>query len=197
MAERSDDTAFRDRAWFPKRRGAALPAALQSLWLRRQPRRVHRCSSVVFLCIATGWGGLDVAYTTHVPRMYLAFTSQSPPKHMAFTWLVPPMHHACTWLWAALHGFSAFFILPSAFFPGWPWPKCYLWCVPGVYTASVRCVSHDSPRLPEPAWLMELRLWWCVSKRDASPLHNPKCRLPGLPAVDEPEAKPNACKLIL
>ena len=37
VAERSDDTAFRDRAWFPKRRGASLPAALQSLWLRRQP----------------------------------------------------------------------------------------------------------------------------------------------------------------
>ncbi|HEY5480736.1 MAG TPA: efflux RND transporter periplasmic adaptor subunit, partial [Verrucomicrobiae bacterium] len=35
MAERSGDTAFSDRAWFPKRRGASLPAALQILWLQR------------------------------------------------------------------------------------------------------------------------------------------------------------------
>jgi hypothetical protein len=52
VAERSDDTAFRDRAWLPKRRGASLPAALQILWLRRKPRWVHLRSSVVLLRIA-------------------------------------------------------------------------------------------------------------------------------------------------
>ena len=35
VAERSGDTAFRDRAWFLKRRGASLPAALQILCQRR------------------------------------------------------------------------------------------------------------------------------------------------------------------
>jgi hypothetical protein len=49
VAERSDDTALREWASFPKRRGASLPAALQILWLWRKSRRAHLCSSVVVL----------------------------------------------------------------------------------------------------------------------------------------------------
>ena len=37
VAERSGDTAFCADSGCRKRRGAALPAALQKLWLRRKP----------------------------------------------------------------------------------------------------------------------------------------------------------------
>jgi hypothetical protein len=47
--ERSGDTAFRTAGCFPKRRGASLPAAVQNLWLRRKPRWVYPCPSVVKL----------------------------------------------------------------------------------------------------------------------------------------------------
>ena len=49
VAERSGDTAFRERASFPKRRGASLPAALQILLLRRQQRLAYLCPTVVVL----------------------------------------------------------------------------------------------------------------------------------------------------
>jgi hypothetical protein len=55
VAERSDDTAFRDRAWCPKRRGASLPAALQSLWLRRQPRWVVIIASLLCASAQADW----------------------------------------------------------------------------------------------------------------------------------------------
>ena len=47
VAERSGDTAFRSAGCVQKRRGALLPAAVQNLWLRRKPRWVHLCPSVV------------------------------------------------------------------------------------------------------------------------------------------------------
>jgi hypothetical protein len=53
VAERSGDTAFRAWSCFRKRRGASLPAALQTLWLRRKPRWVHLCPSVVLFCMVT------------------------------------------------------------------------------------------------------------------------------------------------
>jgi hypothetical protein len=56
VAERSGDTAFRAAGCFQKRRGASLPAAVQNLWLRRKPRWVHLCPSVVkrfFHCMDT------------------------------------------------------------------------------------------------------------------------------------------------
>ena len=46
VAERSGDTAIRDQAWFLKRRGASLPAALQILW---QPRTVLLLGLMVFV----------------------------------------------------------------------------------------------------------------------------------------------------
>src|SRR5450759_3150752 len=49
VAERSGDTAFRERASFPKRRGASLPAALQILLLQRQQRLAYLCPTVVVL----------------------------------------------------------------------------------------------------------------------------------------------------
>jgi len=47
VAERSGDTAFRATGCVQKRRGASLPAAVQNPWLRRKPRLVYLCSSVI------------------------------------------------------------------------------------------------------------------------------------------------------
>jgi hypothetical protein len=50
VAERSGDTAFRTAGCFQKRRGsrsAGFPPQSKKLWLRRKPRWVYPCPSVV------------------------------------------------------------------------------------------------------------------------------------------------------
>ena len=51
----------------------------------------------------------------------------------------------------------------------------------GECPASVRRVSRESPRLPQPVWIVQLRLHRCVQIVDSRLPHNPKCHHPRHP----------------